>query len=274
MSDDTHHELLLGKATPVVEEYAPQLLYPIPRSRARESLGFNEGLSFSGADLWHAYEMSWLNKEGTPVVRVGRFLIPCSSPYMVESKSFKLYLNSLNNTRFNSDEFVRKAIVQDIGNIAGTSVELELLPVDSPELSGQELAGHCLDELAIEVEAGEPSAQMLQTDTQQLVEETLYSHLLRSLCPVTGQPDWATVWIHYRGRALEHKSLLRYIVSYRSHQEFHEQCVERMFRDISSVVAPKTLSIQAFYTRRGGMDINPFRSSDPGQRPLPRIDRQ
>ena len=274
MEDKNSPDLLLGKHTPVVDEYSPQLLYPIPRSEGRNRLGLTPPLPFAGVDLWHAYEMSWLDSTGKPVVRVGRFTIPANSLNMVESKSFKLYLNSLNNTRFSDEEKARAVIVGDVSAVTGAEVTLELCEANALSLVGAELDGVCLDELPINVSCEEPDSQLLRIRGAQVQEEQVYSHLLRSLCPVTGQPDWATVWIHYRGVALEHSSLLQYIVAYRQHQEFHEQCVERMFNDIYARVAPEFLHIQAFYTRRGGLDINPLRSTDALATALPRLNRQ
>jgi 7-cyano-7-deazaguanine reductase len=273
MHNDMDGELLLGKHTPVVDEYSPGLLYPIARQPGRESIVGGDELPFYGADLWHAYEISWLDDAGVPQVRVGRFLIPANSPNLVESKSFKLYLNSLNSTRFTAEEEVRGVIVNDVSAAAGAAVELELLPVASPLLAGAELTGVCIDAEVVVDPVTEPAAGLLECG-EATVEEKLYSHLLRSLCPVTGQPDWATVWIHYRGPVLDRGSLLRYIIAYRQHQEFHEQCVERMFVDVLRTLEPQLLEIQAFYTRRGGLDINPLRSTDPAARPQPRLNRQ
>jgi 7-cyano-7-deazaguanine reductase len=266
--------LLLGKYTPVVDVYSPELLYPIARATAREALGLEEKLPFHGADLWHAYELSWLDGTGKPVARVGRFTVPVSSPSIVESKSFKLYLNSLNNTRFDDQAAARRCMERDISAAAGAQISLELFEVDDPVLAGQAVKGINLDNCEPAGTASEPAAEMLLVATDEIREERLYSHLLRSLCPVTGQPDWATLWIHYRGAALNHSALLAYIISYRAHQEFHEQCVERMFLDISSRCQPEFLHIQAFYTRRGGLDINPFRSTCENARALPRLNRQ
>ncbi|MDG1390279.1 MAG: NADPH-dependent 7-cyano-7-deazaguanine reductase QueF [Halioglobus sp.] len=270
---DPKTELLLGKNVPVIEAYSPQLLYPIARSTARVELGLTEELPFNGVDLWHAYEVSWLDERNKPVVRVGRFFIPADSPAMVESKSFKLYLNSLNGSRFSAERAVRETLKKDIENTVGASIELELLPVDAAELDGGIPNGLCIDDLQISIDSSPPGVNLLQAG-EKLVEEAVYSHLLRSLCPVTGQPDWATVYIRYRGRALTHESLLRYLVAFRKHQEFHEQCVERMYCDIHKLVRPEFLEIQAFYTRRGGLDINPFRSSDANPIPLSRMNRQ
>ena len=267
-------ESLLGRHTPVVEVYSPELLFPIPRSEARGLLGIKGSVPFYGSDVWYAYEMSWLESAGRPVARVGRFTVPATSPNIVESKSFKLYLNSLNSTKFNSDEDAKTCIVADIGLIAGENVSLELFLSDDPILAGHRLEGVCLDDISVSVEAGEPRADMIQIEEGAVAEQKLFSHLLRSLCPVTGQPDWATVWIHYRGAVIEHSSLLTYIIAYRQHQEFHEQCVERMFCDIQSRCRPEFLHIQAFYTRRGGLDISPFRSTEESARPMPRLNRQ
>ncbi|MEH6569833.1 MAG: NADPH-dependent 7-cyano-7-deazaguanine reductase QueF [Halioglobus sp.] len=271
---DSHEGLLLGKHTPVVEVYSPELLYPIPRSIARNTLGLQASVPFYGVDLWHAYEMSWLDANGKPVVRVGRFTIPASSPNIVESKSFKLYLNSLNNTRFENDGEARQCIERDIGAAAGAGVFLKLFEIDDPILGGSPLTGINLDAHSISSKSSKPDINMLKIQAGFIVEEQVYSHLLRSLCPVTGQPDWATLWIHYRGDALDHQSLLAYIVSYREHQEYHEQCVERMFLDICKCCSAQFLHIQAFYTRRGGLDINPFRSSSGETKALPRLNRQ
>jgi 7-cyano-7-deazaguanine reductase len=265
---------LLGRHTPAPQEYSPDILHAIPRKLARDKLQITENLPFHGVDLWHAYEMSWLEKTGKPVVFVGKFSVPAQSPNMVESKSFKLYLNSLNSTRFSSVEEARSTIIKDISAAAGDHVSLELLAVDDASLSGSELAGESLDNLAVNSISGEPHKEQLQVQPGNIIEDMVYSHLLRSLCPVTSQPDWATLWIHYRGTAIEHSSLLEYTVSYRNHQEFHEQCVERVFRDLESACEPEFLHVQAFYTRRGGLDINPFRSTEATALPLPRLARQ
>ncbi|MEH6593236.1 MAG: NADPH-dependent 7-cyano-7-deazaguanine reductase QueF [Halioglobus sp.] len=267
-------ELLLGKHTPVVEIYSPELLYPIPRTNARDNLGLSADLPFYGVDLWHAYELSWLDSQGKPVARVGRFSIPATSLCIVESKSFKLYLNSLNNTRFEDDAAAKHCMERDIAAVAGGTVSLELFAVDDPVLAGRPVQGTNVDSCDVSLTASRPHAELLSVHSGELKEEQLFSHLLRSLCPVTGQPDWATLWVHYRGAALDHSALLAYIISYREHQEYHEQCVERMFLDISVRCEPEFLHIQAFYTRRGGLDINPFRSSDPAASALPRLNRQ
>ena len=267
-------DLLLGRQVPPVTGYSPEILHPIPRATARAELAMD--CVPHGADLWHAYEVSWLDHSGKPEVRVGRFMIPASSDNMVESKSFKLYLNSLNNERFEDEQEVKSVIVADVSSVVGDNVDLQLLPVDAPVLAGSSLGGTCIDGLTLDGPIPDtPSAELLSADAgDDVVEERLYSHLLRSLCPVTGQPDWATVWLHYRGRAIDRSALLRYLLAFRNHHEFHEQCVERMFHDIHCACAPQQLHLQGFYTRRGGLDINPFRSTEPGASPLPRLSRQ
>ncbi|MCP5190959.1 MAG: NADPH-dependent 7-cyano-7-deazaguanine reductase QueF [Pseudomonadales bacterium] len=273
MGGDEHGGMLLGKNTPVVDAYAPQLLFPIPRARGRHALGVTGVLPFHGIDVWHAYELSWLDPAGRPLARVGRLCVPASSPNMVESKSLKLYFNSLNNTCFASEAVLVRTVCADISAVAGAPVELELLDVCDPRLAGSAPPGDCLDDLEFAPVAGEPRADLLETG-EQYAEQTFYSHLLRSLCPVTGQPDWATVWLCYGGPAIRPESLLRYIIAYRCHQEFHEQCIERMFCDIQASCRPRFLHIQGCYTRRGGLDISPFRSTDPQAAPLPRLNRQ
>ena len=273
MNGDEHREMLLGKHTPLVDAYAPQLLFPIARARGRQGLGITGPLPFDGFDVWHAYELSWLDHTCKPVARVGRLCVPASSPNMVESKSLKLYFNSLNNTCFGSEAELVRTVRVDIAAVAGAPVELELLDVCDPRLAGSVPPGDCLDDLEFAPVAGEPRADLLETG-EQYAEQTFYSHLLRSLCPVTGQPDWATVWLSYGGPRLCAPSLLSYIVAYRRHQEFHEQCIERMFCDIQARCRPRFLHVQGCYTRRGGLDISPFRSTDPQAAPLPRLNRQ
>ena len=275
MSENVEGGLLLGKITPSAQCYAPELLYPIPRQQARSTLAIPSELPFYGVDVWHAYELSWLDGQGRPVAYVGRFGIPIESPNLVESKSFKLYLNSLNSERFDSPASLVDRVQSDVSAAAGAAVTLDLLSVDDPCLAGVSLPGTCIDTCVYTAAEGEPEADMLHvSDSDEVIEESLYSHLLRSLCPVTGQPDWASVLVTYRGAPLDHGSLLSYLVAYREHQEFHEQCVERMFCDLYERLSPEFLQVQAFYTRRGGMDINPFRSTSKSAKPLGRMNRQ
>ena len=260
---DPSHASPLGKATEYQSHYAPELLYPIPRQLKRSELGItDDALPFVGEDLWNSYELSWLNEKGKPVVAVGTFRVPADSPNLIESKSFKLYLNSFNQTTFASLEMVSTTMARDLSAAAGRPVEVALESLSaSPRASIGIPAGILLDELDIACERYQPAPELLTTLPGETVEETLYSHLLKSNCLVTGQPDWAMVVIRYRGKPIDRTGLLRYIVSFRNHNEFHEQCVERIFTDIKQHCQPEALAVHARYTRRGGLDINPFRSS-------------
>ncbi len=260
---DPSHASPLGKATEYQSHYAPELLYPIPRQLKRNELGItDDALPFVGEDLWNAYELSWLNEKGKPVVAVGTFRVPADSPNLIESKSFKLYLNSFNQTIFASLEMVSTTMARDLSAAAGRPVEVALESLSaSPRASIGIPAGILLDELDIACERYQPTPELLAALPGETVEETLYSHLLKSNCLVTGQPDWAMVVIRYRGKPIDRAGLLRYIVSFRNHNEFHEQCVERIFTDIKQHCQPEALAVHARYTRRGGLDINPFRSS-------------
>lgn len=265
----------LGRESSYPEQYDAGLLYPIARAANRAPLGIDDtALPFTGEDEWHAFEMSWLNQRGKPIVAVARFTLPAESPHLIESKSWKLYLNSFNQTHFASSEAVSKRLVEDLSKAAGAPVKVELLDVDSPELAPQTLPGECLDELDIAVAAYTPSATQLEVGNEQ-VEETLYSHLLKSNCPVTGQPDWGSVLIRYKGRKIERESLLRYVIGYRQHQDFHEHCVEHIFTDLMRVAAPDELLVLARYVRRGGLDISPWRATPSMAPPSPlRLARQ
>lgn len=253
----------LGKATEYQSHYAPGLLYPIPRQLKRSELGIADGaLPFVGEDLWNAYELSWLNPKGKPVVAVGTFRVPADSPNLIESKSFKLYLNSFNQSTFASIEAVAQTLARDLSAAAGKPLGVALEPLAArPQAAIGIPEGICLDDLDIACDRYQPAPELLTTQAGEIVEETLFSHLLKSNCLVTGQPDWAMVVIRYRGQPIDRAGLLRYIVSFRNHNEFHEQCVERIFTDIQKHCAPEALAVHARYTRRGGLDINPFRSS-------------
>ncbi len=259
----------LGKPTEYRATYAPELLYPIPRQLKRDELGIDAAaLPFVGEDLWNAYELSWLNARGKPQVAVATFRVPADSPHLVESKSLKLYLNSFNQTPFADVAAVEATLVGDLSAAAGAPVGVEIAVLTGrPQAAVGYPAGVLLDELDIACDTYQPAPELLATVAGAEVEETLYSHLLKSNCLVTGQPDWAMVVIRYRGRPLDRAGLLRYIVSFREHNEFHEQCVERIFCDISRRCTPAALAVYARYTRRGGLDINPFRSS--GEFPAP-----
>ena len=252
----------LGKTSDYVATYTPSLLFPIPRTAKWAELGLTaQTLPYQGVDLWNCYELSWLTPSGKPVVAIGEFAIPADSPNIIESKSFKLYLNSFNQTRCDSIEAVAAMLTKDLSACAGETVKVTLFPLDQAPHQIALLPGECIDEQDIEVDHYEFDATLLQGAAgSEQVEETLHSHLLKSNCPVTSQPDWGTVVVQYRGAALDHASLLAYLVSFRQHSDFHEQCVERIFLDLQRLLKPEALTVYARYVRRGGLDINPYRS--------------
>lgn len=252
----------LGKHSDYVSVYTPSLLSPIPRAESRRSLGIDAAaLPFSGADLWTAYELSWLNARGKPQVAAAEFRFPAESPSLVESKSLKLYLNSLNQSRFDDAEQVRNIIAADLANASGAPVEVRLMSLAEVAQAGvASCVGERVDDLDIDIDSYTLDPGLLRA-AGPVVEETLYSELLKSNCPVTGQPDWGTVTLSYRGLAIDRAGLLRYIVSFREHGDFHENCVERIFVDVMARCGPEELTVSARYTRRGGLDINPFRSN-------------
>ena len=256
--------LPLGKDTTYTTEYDPQLLCPFPRQVKRDVIGITGEPPFGGYDIWNAFELSWLNPKGKPVVAMGEFHIPCESPNLIESKSFKLYLNSFNQTRLSDFDQVEERMVADLSAVAGAKVRVRLLDSDqfiTEQIQG--FPGKCIDDLDIEVDeySLDPSLLESSTDPQQQVEEELHSHLLKSNCLVTNQPDWGSVLIRYRGSRIDPEALLRYLISFRQHNEFHEQCIERIFVDLMRYCQPEKLTVYARYTRRGGLDINPFRSN-------------
>jgi len=262
--NDFEASLPLGKTTDYKTEYDPGLLCPVPRRLKRDELGLEGTLPFSGVDIWNAFELSWLDPKGKPVVAMGEFRFPCESPNLVESKSFKLYLNSFNQTRCGGFAEVEAVLAADLGRAAGAPVTVHL--ADSSRFAAERigtLPGCCLDDLDIEVDRYQLDPGLLAdaADPQVLVEEELHSHLLKSNCLVTRQPDWASVLIRYRGAKIDPEALLRYLISFRQHNEFHEQCVERIFCDLMRFCRPEKLTVYARYTRRGGLDINPFRSN-------------
>lgn len=257
----------LGRPVAYRDTYAPELLFPIDRQLKRAELGLHRGaLPFVGEDLWNAYELSWLDLRGKPVVALARFRVPASTPRLVESKSLKLYLNSFNQQCFASLELVRDTIAHDLSAAAGGAVAVEVVPLLSrPQRATVYPQGVCLDALEIDIDTYQPEPAFLRVDGDVGdVGETLYSHLLKSNCLVTGQPDWGMLVVRYRGRPIDREGLLRYIVSFREHNEFHEQCVERVFCDILARCRPAELAVWARYTRRGGLDINPFRATHAG----------
>jgi 7-cyano-7-deazaguanine reductase len=251
----------LGKKLGYIDHYTPSLLYAVPRKLNRDELGITEQLPFKGVDVWDAFEASWLNTKGKPIVAIAEFIIPCTSPYLIESKSFKFYLNSFNQSTFQSIEEVKKILQKDLSEVAGETVEVKLTLANdyAPQLTRFE--GYCLDQLDVNCDVYDVTPELLQVG-KQYVDEIFYSHLLKSNCWVTGQPDWASIQICYTGKKIEQEGLLRYLVSFRNHSEFHEQCVERIFMDIMTRCQPEKLTVYARYTRRGGLDINPYRSTE------------
>jgi len=255
----------LGKSSDYVATYSPHLLFPIPRAPKWAELGLTaETLPYQGVDLWNCYELSWLLPSGKPVVAIGEFEIPADSPNIIESKSFKLYLNSLNQSMFESREALRELMSADLSAAAGKPVRVRLRTLDEVAAEGvATLPGRCIDELDVAIEHYDhPRPELLACDAERVVEESLHSHLLKSNCPVTGQPDWGSVVVEYRGAALQPESLLAYLVSFRQHADFHEQCVERIFLDLQRLLLPEKLTVYARYVRRGGLDINPYRSTE------------
>ena len=268
----TPEQSQLGKATVYPDQYDAGLLYPIARAPNRTEIGVGASLPFLGADLWTAFELGWLNLRGKPQVALGHFTVPCETPNIIESKSFKLYLGSFNNTRFADVDAVRARLRTDLNAAlwrgalavgAGMGVKI-LMPELFERESVHELEGLSLDRLDVECTQYTPAPELLKADFEfQPVTETLCSNLLKSNCLVTGQPDWGSVQISYSGPQINQEGLLQYLVSFRNHNEFHEQCVERIYMDIWRRCQPARLSVYARYTRRGGLDINPFRTSAP-----------
>ena len=256
--------LTLGKKTAYATHYDPTLLQPVPRSLNRNDLKLGDDLPFKGSDLWTLYEISWLNQRGLPQVAVGHVAIPATSANLIESKSFKLYLNSFNQTRFATWQDVETTMSKDLSACAGETVSVELCSVE--QFTGEAIVsmqGECIDNQDIEITHYEFDDTLLSgAKGSELVTETLHSHLLKSNCLITSQPDWGSVEIQYTGSKIDQEALLRYIVSFRDHNEFHEQCVERIFTDIMRYCQPTQLTVYARYTRRGGLDINPYRSTE------------
>ncbi len=275
------NKLTLGKSTQYCSEYTPNLLQGVPRSLNRDDLALNDSnLPFIGEDVWYGYELSWLNAKGKPVVAVAEFRFACTSPNLVESKSFKLYLNSFNQTKFASIDDVVTSLTKDLSEVSGCNAKVTLFPVDNcPALAikGSVENIHCIDDEDISIDDYQYNEQILvnvQNKQAQSKDQHLVSHLLKSNCLITNQPDWASVYIHYQGKELDPACLLRYLISFRQHNEFHEQCVERIFCDLQKHAELDQLTVFARYTRRGGLDINPFRSTNTQQAPLARTLRQ
>jgi 7-cyano-7-deazaguanine reductase len=269
MNQPNHSQL--GQPTTYADQYDAALLFPIPRAAQRAALGLGSSLPFLGADLWTAFELSWLNARGKPEVALAHITVPCESTHIIESKSFKLYLGSFNNTRFADAAEVLARLRADLteaawrGGVVQSSVGVKLVAAELFDREPiYEMDGLSLDRMDLDCDRYTPAPELLSSATDEApVSEVLTSNLLRSNCPVTGQPDWGSVQISYFGPQIDQAGLLRYIVSFRNHNGFHEDCVERMFMDISHHCKPHKLSIYARYTRRGGLDINPFRTSWP-----------
>jgi 7-cyano-7-deazaguanine reductase len=253
----------LGKSSAYQTQYAPDLLFPIPRQQKRDELNLTGTLPFFGVDIWNAYELSWLNTRGKPQVAIASITAPADSPNIVESKSFKLYLNSFNQTRLESSDALLALLRQDLGAAFGAPVHIVLTTPDAFQgIKMGELDGLLLDRLDVEIDQYTPTPALLSAAVREApVEETFVSHLLKSNCLVTGQPDWASVQIQYVGPQIDQAGLLKYLIGFREHNEFHEQCVERIFVDILRQCQPTKLAVYARYTRRGGLDINPWRSN-------------
>lgn len=260
MAEHAHNPL--GNATEYPTEFDASLLFKIPRAQSRDILGVSEDLPFTGYDRWTAYELSWLNPKGKPEICVVEFVIDAVSPAIIESKSFKLYLNSYNQTTFENEQAVIEQLVKDLSAGFGATVSVALFSLDdlSGSLNVQGVQGQCLDTEDVEIDSYEPQASFLQANEKHVQNHLVYSHLLKTNCPITDQPDWATVYIEYTGKHIEPKSLLKYIVSFRQHQGYHENCVEQIFCDIKHYCQPEQLAVYARYTRRGGLDINPLRT--------------
>jgi 7-cyano-7-deazaguanine reductase len=264
----------LGKQSIYESSYNAQRLFALARAPKRRDLGLGEILPFEGHDIWNHYEVSWLDTRGKPRVAIAQIVYPCSSENIVESKSLKLYFNTFNNTRVESVDALRKMVEYDLSACVKAPVSVVIQPLQVAMhriLSPME--GTCIDDIDIEIDRFEIDASFLSVGND-TVEETLYSDLLKSNCLVTGQPDWGSVWIRYKGKQICREGLLRYIVSFRDHNEFHEHCVERIFVDLMNRCTPDDLTVGARYTRRGGIDINPVRSTQPASIANPRLIRQ
>ena len=251
----------LGRATQYPRQYSPDSLFAIPRIDARKALGIDDPLPFRGEDVWNAWEFSWLAADGRPQLAVAEIRVPADSPNLIESKSLKLYLNSFAMTRFDSRSLAEQAVARDLGTRTGSAVSVSLHDIgDADGQAFNPVPGACIDDAPATFDAKSVDPAVLHSDAATVVSEALHSNLLRSNCPVTGQPDTGTILVRYRGPKLDRGGLLEYLVSFRHLDEFHENCVERVFVDLKSRCSPSQLTVYARYNRRGGIDINPFRS--------------
>lgn len=252
----------LGKKAEYDPHYNPDKLFPLPRKDKRDEIGIPDNLPFFGFDLWNHYEVSWLNEKGKPIVALAEISYGCETPYIIESKSMKLYFNSFNNTKFKDENAVQAIVKKDIEIRVKGTVSVKIIPLS--HLTDDKLfvgfSGECLDKLDIECSSYVVEQSLLKSEAE-WVEEVLFSNLLKSNCLVTNQPDWGSVQISYKGKKINREGLLRYIISFRNHNEFHEQCIERIFMDIMKYCQPEELTVYGRYTRRGGLDINPYRST-------------
>ena len=275
----------LGESSQYAEGYSPKRLFPMPRAEGRSAVGLRGALDWYGQDVWTGYEFSWLNERGKPEVAVMRLTVAAESSHIVESKSMKLYLNGYAQTRFDSTSKVRDRLAEDLSHAFGGAVAVELVALAEPSLGVSELAGYCLDELDVEITDYQRNPDLLVLAATQGAKETketkekpvtqvLTTHLFRSLCPVTAQPDWASVIVSYSGAAIDQAGLLKYLVSYRQHQAFHETTVERIYADIWERCQPERLSVSGRFLRRGGLDISPTRSSESQPMDMSRLSRQ
>ena len=275
----------LGESSQYAEGYSPKRLFPMPRAEGRSAVGLRGALDWYGQDVWTGYEFSWLNERGKPEVAVMRLTVAAASSHIVESKSMKLYLNGYAQTRFDSTSKVRDRLAEDLSHAFGGAVVVELVALAEPSLGVSELAGYCLDELDVEITDYQRNPDLLVLAATQGAKETketketpvtqvLTTHLFRSLCPVTAQPDWASVIVSYSGAAIDQAGLLKYLVSYRQHQAFHETTVERIYADIWERCQPERLSVSGRFLRRGGLDISPTRSSESQPMDMSRLSRQ
>jgi 7-cyano-7-deazaguanine reductase len=269
----------LGQSVEYVNEYQPNLLFAIARSEKRLELNISDPLPFVGEDIWNAYELSWLNLNGVPRVATAEFRFSAESAYIVESKSFKLYLNSFNQTQFKDQQTVSDTIKRDLENACQAKVLVKIIPIDDQPIGWDEpISSKCVDDVDIKVDSYQYDPSLLVAPAtqchSQVIEQNLCSHLLKSNCLITSQPDWASVYIRYKGVPISEAGLLAYIISFRNHNEFHEQCVERIFSDIMTYCKPEKLTVYARYTRRGGLDINPWRSNYETTMPNIRLVRQ
>ncbi len=267
----------LGEKIPSPSKYDPGILYPIPRWPARSLLDIDKKLLMYGLDHWHAYELSWLNEKGKPQIAVAEFYFDADSENIVESKSLKLYLNSFNQEVFGNAAALQEVIANDLSAVSKSKVLVVIAGLGQGEAPGVSIRrGRSLDSLDIAVTAYQPDAALLRTTQEVAFDECVFSDLFKSNCPVTGAPDWASIQIEYTGQGIDESSLLTYLCSYREHQGYHEECAERIFRDIMQSCAPDELTLSMNYLRRGGLDINVYRSTRPlaSEEVIPRLLRQ